>query len=61
MVLFSRTINSIIMPVSETLLTVKDLHVHYGGVKALDGVSLGIDEGEVVALMGRTARENRRS
>ncbi len=37
---------------TEKLLKLEDLHVHYGGVKALDGVSLAIDEGEVVALMG---------
>lgn len=36
----------------ETLLQLKDVHVHYGGVKALDGVDIGIDEGEIVALMG---------
>ncbi len=37
---------------SETLLKIDNIHVHYGGVKALDGVSLKIDEGEIVALMG---------
>jgi len=37
---------------TETLLQLKDVHVHYGGVKALDGVSVNIDEGEIVALMG---------
>lgn len=36
----------------ETLLKLKNLHVHYGGVRALDGVSLSFDEGEIVALMG---------
>ncbi|OHA16569.1 MAG: hypothetical protein A3C79_01395 [Candidatus Taylorbacteria bacterium RIFCSPHIGHO2_02_FULL_45_28] len=36
----------------ETLLSLRDIHVHYGGVKALDGTSVNIDEGEVVALMG---------
>ena len=36
----------------ETLLQLKDVHVHYGGVKALDGVDIAIDEGEIVALMG---------
>lgn len=34
------------------LLELKDVAVHYGGVKALDGVSLGLDSGEIVALMG---------
>jgi branched-chain amino acid transport system ATP-binding protein len=39
-------------PASETLLRLNDIHVHYGGVKALAGASVSIDEGEVVALMG---------
>ena len=34
------------------LLELEDISVHYGGVVALDGVSLGIEEGEIVALMG---------
>ncbi len=37
---------------SETLLALKDVHVHYGGVKALSGVDIAVDEGEIVALMG---------
>lgn len=36
----------------DILLQLKDVHVHYGGVHALDGVSVSVDEGEVVALMG---------
>jgi branched-chain amino acid transport system ATP-binding protein len=36
----------------EILLELNNVHVHYGGVKALDGTSVKIDEGEVVALMG---------
>ncbi|MBI2121062.1 MAG: ABC transporter ATP-binding protein [Parcubacteria group bacterium] len=36
----------------ETLLKAKNIHVHYGGIKALDGASVSIDEGEIVALMG---------
>lgn len=36
----------------EILLNLKNIHVHYGGVKALDGASVFLDEGEVVALMG---------
>lgn len=34
------------------LLEVKDIHVHYGGIEALKGVSLSVDEGEVVTLIG---------
>lgn len=36
----------------EVLLRLEDIHVHYGGVKALDGASVSLDEGEIVALMG---------
>ncbi|MBM3257346.1 MAG: ABC transporter ATP-binding protein [Candidatus Liptonbacteria bacterium] len=36
----------------EILLELRDIHVHYGGVKALDGASVSLDEGEIVALMG---------
>ncbi len=36
----------------EILLKAENIHVHYGGVKALDGASVSIDEGEIVALMG---------
>lgn len=36
----------------ETLLKLENLHVYYGGVKALDGVEVALDEGEIVALMG---------
>lgn len=36
----------------EILLKLDDIHVHYGGVKALDGSSVAVDEGEIVALMG---------
>ena len=37
---------------SETLLQLKNASVHYGGVHAVDGVDITIDEGEIVALMG---------
>lgn len=36
----------------EMLLQLRDVHVHYGGVHALDGATVSVDEGEVVALMG---------
>lgn len=36
----------------EKLLQLKDAEVHYGGVRALNDVSIAIDEGEIVALMG---------
>lgn len=37
---------------NEFLLQLKKVHVHYGGVKALDGVDLNIKRGEIIALMG---------
>ncbi len=36
----------------EIMLELRNIHVHYGGVKALDGFSAQIDEGEIVAFMG---------
>ena len=36
----------------ETLLKLDDVHVHYGGVTALNGANVALDEGEIVALMG---------
>lgn len=36
----------------EILLRAENIRVHYGGVQALDGASIQIDEGEIVALMG---------
>lgn len=35
-----------------SLLTVKDLRVAYGQIEALKGVSLDVNEGEVVAILG---------
>jgi branched-chain amino acid transport system ATP-binding protein len=34
------------------LLEVTDLDVHYGGIHALKGVSLSVDEGKIVTLIG---------
>jgi len=34
------------------LLELQDVHVHYGKVEALKGVSLTVDEGEIVTLIG---------
>ena len=36
----------------ETILELRDVKVHYGGVHALDGVNLSLGNGEIVALMG---------
>ncbi|WP_049570357.1 ABC transporter ATP-binding protein [Streptomyces sp. SBT349] len=37
---------------SPALLELRDLHVFYGAIEALKGVSLTVGEGEVVALLG---------
>lgn len=34
------------------LLAVEDLHVSYGGIRALRGISCEVEEGEIVALIG---------
>ncbi len=35
-----------------SLLEVKDLHVSYGGIKALKGISFAVDKGQIVTLIG---------
>ncbi len=34
------------------LLEVRDLHVYYNAIHALQGISFGLDEGEIVSLIG---------
>lgn len=34
------------------MLEIKDLHVHYGVIEALKGISLKVNEGEIVSLIG---------
>lgn len=35
-----------------SILSVKDLHVNYGGIRALRGISLDVNEGEIITLVG---------
>ncbi len=41
------------MPLVETILTIDDLDVHYGGSRILRDVSMDIPNGSIVAVMGR--------
>lgn len=34
------------------MFEIKDLHVHFGGIHALKGISLTVNEGEIVTLVG---------
>ena len=34
------------------LLEVKDIHTYYGNIQALKGVSLTVEEGEIVTMIG---------
>lgn len=40
------------MTLNGALLQVEDLHVHYGGIAALKGVSFDVFEGEIVTILG---------
>jgi branched-chain amino acid transport system ATP-binding protein len=40
------------MNANDSILEVKDLQVHYGGIQALRGISLAVQQGQVVALIG---------
>ena len=35
-----------------TLLSIDDIHVYYGAIHAIKGISFHVDEGEIVALIG---------
>ena len=37
---------------NDTMLSIKDLQVHYGGIEAVKGISLDVPEGEIVTLIG---------
>jgi branched-chain amino acid transport system ATP-binding protein len=34
------------------LLDLEDIHVHYGGIEAVKGISVSVDDGEIVTLIG---------
>ena len=37
---------------SETILSIKDLQVRYGGIEAVKGISFDVEEGNIVTLIG---------
>ena len=37
---------------SGALLNVEDIHVYYGSIHAIKGVSFAVNEGEIVTLIG---------
>ncbi|MEE9269397.1 MAG: ATP-binding cassette domain-containing protein, partial [Candidatus Krumholzibacteria bacterium] len=41
------------MATSENLLSVDDIHTYYGDSYVLQGVSLDVPEGQIVAILGR--------
>ena len=52
-----RVIKAYLGRISDMLLEVKDLSVHYGVIQALKGVSLQVEEGEIVSLLGQMVLE----
>ncbi|MBP7757404.1 MAG: ATP-binding cassette domain-containing protein, partial [Anaerolineaceae bacterium] len=34
------------------MLDIKNLHVSYGGIRALQGISLHVPEGKIISLLG---------
>ena len=37
---------------SDPLLHIKDMHVHYGAIHAIHGINLDVFEGEIVTILG---------
>ena len=35
-----------------TLLRIEDIHLSFGGVKAINGVSIGVEKGSIHAIIG---------
>ena len=43
---------------NDTMLSIKDLQVHYGGIEAVKGISFDVSEGEIVTLIGANGAGN---
>ena len=41
-----------------SLLEIRDLHVSYGAINAVQGVSFSMEKGEIVALIGSNGAGN---
>ena len=39
-----------------SLLRVEDLHVHYGSIHAIKGISFEVEEGQICTLVGAKGR-----
>ena len=39
-----------------SMLNIDDIHVYYGAIHAIKGVSFEVNEGEIVALIGANGR-----
>ena len=38
------------------MLKVRDLNIHYGGIHAIRGIDIDVEEGEIVTIIGEAAR-----
>ena len=47
-------------PATGRILELEDVHVYYGAIHALKGVSFHVNEGEIVTLIARTGPASRR-
>ena len=39
-------------PAAPAVIRVENLHLHFGGIRAVDGVTLQIEEGSITGLIG---------
>ena len=43
-----------------TMLQIDDINVYYGAIHAIKGISLKVEQGEIVTLIGANGAENPR-
>ena len=39
------------------LLELTDVHIHYGGIEAVKGIALSVEEGQIVTIIGANSRK----